>query len=90
MLGWRNCWRISASRSNRSRTLPLWANSRMTTFTAAARPRLLVGRPIDDAHRAGAQDRLDPERAQLFADQLLAGSCSRAHHPSLAPAAGGC
>ena len=30
--------RISASRSNRSRILPPWANSVLTTFTAAIRP----------------------------------------------------
>ena len=31
----------------------------------------LVRRPEDDPHRAGAEDRLDPERAQLFADEPL-------------------
>ena len=25
MLGWRNCWRISASRSNRCPIVPLWS-----------------------------------------------------------------
>jgi hypothetical protein len=30
--------------------------------------RRLVDRPIDHAHRAGAEDRLDPERTEVFAD----------------------
>ena len=69
MLGWRNCWRISASRSNRSRILPPWASSPLMTLTAAGAPGRLVGPAIDDAHGAGAEDRLDPERTELFADQ---------------------
>ena len=40
-------------------------------------PALLVGPPIDHAHGAGAQDRLDPVRAELLADQRW----SLAHDP---------
>ncbi len=32
---------------------------------------LLVGRPVDHPHGAGAQDRLDPVRSELLADQRL-------------------
>ncbi len=38
MLGLRNCWRILASRSNRSWTFFPCASSPLTTFTAAGRP----------------------------------------------------
>ena len=42
-------------------------------------PGLFVRAAIDHAHGAGAEHRLDPERAELFADQPLSLAHDREH-----------
>ena len=79
MLGWRNCWRISASRSKPVADLAPLGKLAADDLDGGDAPGLFVRPPVDDPHGAGAQDRLDPERAQLFADQPLSLAHDREH-----------